>query len=76
MTPNVHYYETEIETLASRIMDVARLANERREQIGVAARSFVAETSDWRVIGKQYLALVSTMLAGAQADSALAAFAE
>jgi glycosyltransferase involved in cell wall biosynthesis len=72
MRLDIHYYEAKLEDFASRLAALSRLGRQHLSQVGAAARAFVRENSDWRVIGKRYRALVSTLLddAGTQRECA------
>jgi glycosyltransferase involved in cell wall biosynthesis len=62
MRPRVHYYEARLEDFASRLSEIAHLDRQVVSQVGSVARDYVRETSDWRVIGKRYRALLSALL--------------
>ena len=57
-----HYFPTDLENLAGRLAEVAGADRAALTQLGAATKRYVQETSDWRVIGRRYRALVADLI--------------
>jgi len=64
LRPGEHYYETTTADLAERLGALARFGRDTLSAVGLAARTLVEQTSDWRVIGERYRALAADLIAG------------
>jgi glycosyltransferase involved in cell wall biosynthesis len=62
--PDIHCYEATTESFADRIAELARHDRATLAEFGAAAKRYVQETSDWRVIGRRYRALAAELIGG------------
>jgi glycosyltransferase involved in cell wall biosynthesis len=62
--PGEHYYLAGLEDFAGRLGELARGDRATLVQVGAAAKQYVRETSDWRVIGERYRAQVADLIGG------------